>query len=618
MILLKKLLLEIGPSSKKTDFPAISKKTGKLVYFSDKDAMDTALKAGTHEEPKDSKSNDKITQKGYKLGGDDFKSSAEKHADDSKDNDNNNQPSEELVNKVRTSGYGVQTLTLHRVNRNGKIMRDVKFTQEDITADLIKQAADDFDVDINLLNTTSPDTKAKDSRGIKSTVAELIKDLALSHKEMSDYAPGGPAESEYYYKAYSNSTDKVAKALKKAIGQDGETKKVKKDDDTQKTSYSTEEVSGLIERLNDSDSRYWVGDWKPNPKDILKVANRYGVDVNRMLTHPEQFVNIHEGMLDDDTPAEYTLKMFGWLASYVNEKKFLDEMSSELTSFQLAYPLKDKELSDSEWQKKIKEEEKNPTTVDGALRKFNKDENLSNKYIDKLDSQNRKSQSNWVKEKNKDSEYANNMMAYQQMISKSALKTIDDLLISDPPPPIKAQALYRGMAMKPSELNSFLKTISEGNTINLPISSFSLDPNVATGFSNNVANDNALISKANNQSVLIKVVNKDNTFNGFGMNSNIGNANKVSDWSDFGNWASQKEVLMPSNNQYKVLKTETKEMQGGRSFTIITLEQIGTKNEQFIKLKELLEFHYYTKKRENNSPFFIWICNKLFVYLLQY
>jgi len=42
-------------------------------------------------------------------------------------------------------------------------------------------------------------------------------------------------------------------------------------------------------------------------------------------------------------------------------------------------------------------------------------------------------------------------------------------------------------------------------------------------FANNVGNANALVDKANNQSIMIKVVNSNNTFNGFCMNANINN-----------------------------------------------------------------------------------------------
>ena len=55
MILLRELF-EAKP--KTTDFSAISNETGKLVYFSTKDTMDAAVKAGTHAKPKTDKKQD--------------------------------------------------------------------------------------------------------------------------------------------------------------------------------------------------------------------------------------------------------------------------------------------------------------------------------------------------------------------------------------------------------------------------------------------------------------------------------------------------------------------------------------------------------------------------------
>jgi hypothetical protein len=147
------------------------------------------------------------------------------------------------------------------------------------------------------------------------------------------------------------------------------------------------------------------------------------------------------------------------------------------------------------------------------------------------------------------------------------------------------------MAMKSSDYTKFMKSFKEGSTIDLPISSFSFDANTATEFANNIGNANSTINKANNQSIMIKVVNPNNTFNGFCMNANIDNVSAKSKDSmfsnDFGDWSGQHEVLLPSNNKYKVVKTEVKKMEGGRTLTIITLEQIGTKNE--IKLREFID-----------------------------
>jgi hypothetical protein len=55
MILLRELF---EAKLKTTDFSAISNETGKLVYFSTKDTMDAAVKAGTHAKPKTNKKQD--------------------------------------------------------------------------------------------------------------------------------------------------------------------------------------------------------------------------------------------------------------------------------------------------------------------------------------------------------------------------------------------------------------------------------------------------------------------------------------------------------------------------------------------------------------------------------
>ena len=79
---------------------------------------------------------------------------------------------------------------------------------------------------------------------------------------------------------------------------------------------------------------------------------------------------------------------------------------------------------------------------------------------------------------------------------------------------------------------------------------------------------------------MIKVVNKNNLFNGFSMNSNVGKFDpyEVNSAWDIGEYEEQQEILMPSNNNYKVVKVETKNMEDGRTLTIINLEQISVKD----------------------------------------
>jgi hypothetical protein len=589
MILLRELL-EVKP--KTTDFSAIAKKTGRLVYFSTKDNMDAAVKDGTHDKPK-VKGKDVKTPKSSDL----FKGDYEKERGASLDK--KNEPSEDLIKAITSTKAGDSTIFLSRKNRNGKIVRDVQFSQSKITTEIVKKTADEYGIDLNLINKLGPDTQIKNRDGRKQSVSELMASLILSDLEAKQYAPDGVAADDYYYKAYSESANKTANAIKKGINPDEIQKQVDKKESDKENLYNAETTKDITNELAKVKDKIV---WSKNlsTKDVAKVANKFKIDVNRILKHPELYFEI-----SGFTPNEEDLKEWGYenLEEYVLVKlgetitfgkdNDIDSMS-ELSTLQLAYPLKYKNLSDDEWAKKMKEEMENPTTVDGGLINFIKKEkggDTDNSFVG-ISEANDKNQSKWVKQQaKKNSNYIKDMFSYQSMIDKNALNRIDEMLKSDPPPPVQTNALYRGMAMKSSDYTKFMKSFKEGSTIDLPISSFSFDAKTATEFANNVGNANATIDKANNQSIMIKVVNSRNTFNGFCMNSNIGNVSAKTKDSmfpdDFGTWSGQHEVLLPSNNKYKVVKTEVKKMEGGRSLTIITLEQIGTKNE--IKLREFID-----------------------------
>jgi hypothetical protein len=589
MILLRELF---EAKLKTTDFSAISNETGKLVYFSTKDTMDAAVKAGTHDKPK-VKGNDVKTPKSSDL----FKGDYEKERGASLDK--KNEPSEDLIKAITSTKAGDSTIFLSRKNRNGKIVRDVQFSQSKITTEIVKKTADEYGIDLNLINKLGPDTQIKNRDGRKQSVSELMASLILSDLEAKQYAPDGVAADDYYYKAYSESANKTANAIKKGINPDEIQKQVDKKESDKENLYNAETTKDITNELAKVKDKIV---WSKNlsTKDVAKVANKFKIDVNRILKHPELYFEI-----SGFTPNEEDLKEWGYenLEEYVLVKlgetitfgkdNDIDSMS-ELSTLQLAYPLKYKNLSDDEWAKKMKEEMENPTTVDGGLINFIKKEkggDTDNSFVG-ISEANDKNQSKWVKQQaKKNSNYIKDMFSYQSMIDKNALNRIDEMLKSDPPPPVQTNALYRGMAMKSSDYTKFMKSFKEGSTIDLPISSFSFDAKTATEFANNVGNANATIDKANNQSIMIKVVNSRNTFNGFCMNSNIGNVSAKTKDSmfpdDFGTWSGQHEVLLPSNNKYKVVKTEVKKMEGGRSLTIITLEQIGTKNE--IKLREFID-----------------------------
>jgi hypothetical protein len=593
MILLKELF-EAKP--KTTDFSAISKETGRLVYFSTKDNMDAAVKDGTHDKPK-VKGKDVKAPKSSDL----FKGDYEKERGGTIDD--TQKVADDIINGIKNIGYGSE-VTLYRKNRNGKLVQDVRFnSRKDITPEIIKSTANEYGIDLNLISKLGVDTQIKNSDGRKQSISELISGLILSHLEAKQYAPDGVAANDYYYKAYSDSANKQANAIKRGIDpnviQKQADKKVAKKESDKTDLYNVDTAKDITNELAKINNKI-IDAPEFTPAQVAKVANKYKIDVNRILQHPEMYFDIlgftptKEDLeqLGYKSLSEYALVKLG-NTIYFGKDNETDAME-ELSTLQLAYPLKYKNLSDDEWSKKMQSELENPTTVDGGLRNFIKKEKFISNYnqLFGISEANDKNQAKWVKKQaKKNPNYIKDMFSYQSMIDKNALNRIDEMLKSEPPPVVHAKALYRGMAMKSSDYTKFMKSFKEGSTIDLPISSFSFDANTATEFANNVGNANATIDKANNQSIIIKVVNSTNTFNGFCMNANIGNVSGRDKNSmfpqDFGSWAGQHEVLLQSNNKYKVVKTEVKKMEGGRTLTIITLEQIGTKNE--IKLREFID-----------------------------
>ena len=580
MILLKELF---EAKTKTTDFSAISKATGKLVYFDTKDNMDAAVKDGTHDTPK---------VKGKEVesptSSDLFKGDYEKERGGTIDDTQST--ADEIIEGIQNLPYGMQ-VTLYRKNRNGKLVQDVDFnTKKDITPEIIKSTADEYGIDLNLISKLGADTQIKNKDGKKESVSKLMASLILSDLEAKQYAPDGAAASDYYYKLYYPDANKEANAIKRGIDptaiQKQVDKKVAKAETDKDDLYNVETTKDITNALSKIKNKI-IDNAVFTPAQVAKVANKFKIDVNRVLKNPKIYVDVLGYTPKNENLTEYTLSTLGNTILFgINND--IDNMY-DLSLLQLAYPLKYKNLSDDEWNTTMKNEMENPTTVDGGLINFIKKEKPDS--VDISDA-NDKRQSNWVKEQaKKNNRYAATMFSYQSMINKDALSRIDEMLKSDPPPPIQASALYRGMAMNAKDYSKFMKSFKEGNDIDLPISSFSFDTATATEFANNVGNANALINKSNNQSIIMKVVNSKNTFNGFSMNANVGNVSVKNKndmmGDDFGNWSGQYEVLLPSNNKYKVVKTEAKKMEGGRSLTFITLEQIGSKNE--IKLREFID-----------------------------
>ena len=585
-------MIKLGNLLKEETFTATNKKTGNTSVFKSKEHRDAAIKAGTHTAINDKvKSTTKVdtTNVSKKVN-----KSTDLPAISKETGKNENYISEKIVNLLsKIKSYSL--VYLYRKNKNGKLVDDVTFSQKDITPEILKKIADKCDIDLNLLMKYGLDTATKPQWSTRKVpMSELVFGLIYGYVKASQYAPGEIAEDDYLYKNLSNDVKEQADFIRKQIDPVSvEKDKEKSNKEELYNEISVEDISNSLLKLKNN----IIGKPTFTKKQIANVANKYKIDINRILKNPQIYFDI-----SGYTPTKRDLKDFGYENEtdyvltnlgdtiYFGKDNDVDSMTN-LANFQLAYPLKYKTLSDEEWSAKIEDEKTNPTTVDNALRNFTQSESKENPMADKVSDANTKNQTKWVKEQSKKNvSYGDTMYAYQSLISKPALNRIDELLKSSPPPTIKAKVLYRGMAMKPKDYSKFMQSFKDGNNIDLPISSFSFDASVATGFSNNVNNDNALIDKANNQSVMIKVVNQKNEFNGFAMNANIDNADRVNKDtfdSDFSAWDSQKEVLMPSNNKYKVVKTEVKKFEDGRSFTVITLDQIGIKTE--IKLREFID-----------------------------
>ena len=585
MISLKALL-------KEENFTAINKESGKTSVFKTKDHRDAAIKAGTHSEKKDD--TEKEEPKGDKPNM--FSKDSGYDAPDTKSDNKTDSSSDdqtEAADAVLTAINNIpgrRIIRLNRKNRNGKIIQDVEFGSDEITNELIQSTAKEYGIDLNDVIKFGLDKKIKTPFG-SSNLKETIQSLVLDNAQLKQYAPDGIAPNE-------NQFDKIAKKQKEKVALINKASKPKADKTPNPAnsidSYSESEVKNTKDKLNKNPGVFTKENNKKfTEKEIADFANKYKVDVNRILDNAQtftKFTNISDEELDGETAEEFVAKALS--NTIYDATKNNRSGMSWLDNLKKVYPLKSKSLSDADWQSGIDDELKNPTTVSGRILKFTKEQNELNKNWSDNANLTKKSQSSWVTEQYKDNpKYVSTMLNWQKMISKNALREIDEILISSPPPPVKAEALYRGMAMTSADLKQFLGNFPEGSDVKLPIGSFSLNPTIATDFSDSTATDNMIVNKDAKQAVIIKIVNSKNEFNGFSMNANIDNTEGKSKGTFdnvFSDWSSQEEVLMPSNNKYKALKTETVKVKGGRSFTTITMEAIVATNE--IKLKELIDY----------------------------
>jgi hypothetical protein len=196
-----------------------------------------------------------------------------------------------------------------------------------------------------------------------------------------------------------------------------------------------------------------------------------------------------------------------------------------------------------------------------------------------------KQQGEWLKKLIKDGvinsdEYDNAMHDWQYNVNKSALNAIDKFLKKYQPPPIETnEQVYRGIILSKKEYTKLLEDFNNKKNIKLPIGSFTTFFDTATKFANPI--EHPVIDESHKPySVVFRVKSECDRLNAFSMNSNIVSKQLkavVKKYSD------EHEVLMPSNQKYKVDKINYVKFSDKKSFAksmaFIDLVQKCAKNE---------------------------------------
>ena len=186
-------------------------------------------------------------------------------------------------------------------------------------------------------------------------------------------------------------------------------------------------------------------------------------------------------------------------------------------------------------------------------------------------------------------------MDWQNWSDKGSLKSIDKLLKNYPPPPIETkEPIYRGIILSKKEYTKLLEDFNNKKNIKLPIGSFTTFFDTATKFANPI--EHPVIDESHKPySVVFRVKSECDRLNAFSMNSNIVSkqlkavAKKYSD---------EHEILMPSNQKYKVDKINYVKFSDKKSFdksmAFIDLIQTCTQNEAIEDDMDLTNDEFYT------------------------
>lgn len=228
------------------------------------------------------------------------------------------------------------------------------------------------------------------------------------------------------------------------------------------------------------------------------------------------------------------------------------------------------------------------------------------KHVVKIEKTAVKKQGEWIKKLmteeiiNTDV-YENVMLGWQLNVDRDSLNEIDKFFKKYPPPPIETkEPVYRGMIISKSEYLKILEDFNNKKNIKLPISSFTTFFDTATQFANPakhpVADENR-----KNYSVVFRVKSECDKLNAFSMNSNVVSKelrSTVKKYSD------EHEVLMPSNQKYKVDKIHyvkfSDELSSAKSMAFIDLVQKCSKNEGVDDDMDLTNDKFYVDLFQTN------------------
>jgi hypothetical protein len=196
-----------------------------------------------------------------------------------------------------------------------------------------------------------------------------------------------------------------------------------------------------------------------------------------------------------------------------------------------------------------------------------------------------KQQGEWLKKLVKEGvinpdRYDSDMYNWQNSANKDSLNSIDKFFKKHTPPPIETkEPVYRGIIVSKKEYTKLLEDFNNKKNIKLPIGSFTTFFDTATQFANPI--EHPVIDESHKPySVVFRVKSECDRLNAFSMNSNIVSKRLRGIAKVFSN---EHEVLMPSNQKYKVDKINYVKFSDKKSFAksmaFIDLVQKCAKNE---------------------------------------